>query len=63
MVMIKLRYCKRCGNIFEADGKCSRICKSCTKPYSNNNKSGKYTIQSVIGNKKWAYGLYDKKKG
>ena len=63
MVMRKLRYCKRYSEVFEAPGKCSRICSKCTKSYHTNNTRSKYSIQNIIGNKKWAYGLYDKEKG
>jgi len=62
----KLRYCKRCGDVFEAIGKCSRICNKCSKSnggwHQASQKESKYTIQRIIGNKKWAYGFYDKEK-
>lgn len=62
--MKKLRYCKRCGKVFTALGKFSRICDDCylNKGGWHRDKINKklkeyhpYSIDCIIGSKKWAY--------
>lgn len=61
--MRKLRYCKRCSEVFEGRGKCSRICDNCRKSNTGwHYHIEKKGITEVLGDHRWKFGAYDKKK-
>ena len=63
--MKRLRYCRRCGNVFETQAKFGRICDKCrlnSGGWYQASQKNPYNIDNLLNTRKWRFGQYDKEK-
>jgi len=61
----KLKYCKRCGEVFESSSKFGKICDKCISP--NKNMGGWhaitcFSITGILKNYSWSHRKHNWKK-